>query len=488
MCGRSVMSAAILALAFVQTAVAQGGAPKLTIGDPAPALAADQWLKGEPVDPAKAGSVVLIEFWATWCGPCVDSIPHLTRLQRDYGGQGLRVVGFTAEDPSNTLDTVREFVAKQKDRIGYAIAFQKGESTTQAWLEASGEMGLPTAFLVDRGGRIAWIGHPMELEPDLIDPILAGKHDLQMARRKREISMQATEAAASFNWDRFRELMDQLAKADPEDSTPYMSLFWVNSEFLNDPAQAKTAAAKAIEVSARQPKQLAHIAATLARTEDPHGFNGLAEQAIDRAAAAAPQEPEVLMARFEVLAALGRHDEAAASADRAIQRLKGDGASLGSFAMRLASPGSPGRCNELALQAIDQAIAAQPDETAHLETKFQILWTCRQDQAAARAVGLYFVEKVEDPGTLNDFAWSLLSDEDTAGKFNDLALTAAEKCQRLSGGGSWMFTDTLALAKFENGHADDAVALEKRALELCPAEHPAKADLEASLFRFQGGR
>lgn len=479
---------AILMLAASFASAGPEGSAKLSIGDPAPALKVDQWVKGESVDPAKSGQAVLIEFWATWCGPCIDSIPHLTRLQRDYGSKGLRVVGFTAEDPSNSLDSVRDLVARQKDRLGYAIAFEKGDSTTQAWLEASGEMGLPSAFLVDRTGRLAWIGHPMELDHDVIERVLAGQFDVQIARRKREVNQQAIQAAASFDWDKFKEHMSELSKIDPQDEAPYMALCWVNAEFLNDPAQARSAAEKAIELSASQPRKLARIAGTLARPEDPHGFNALARQAIDRAAAAAPEEPEVLIARFDVLSALGQHDEAAACAEKAVQRLKGNGYELASLAMRLAAPDSPSRCHTVALQAIDQAIAAEPEEAAHLETKFHVLWTCRQDQAAARAVGLYYIDKVTEAPSLNNFSWMLLTEEDTAGKFNDLALASAEKCHQLSGGKNWMFLDTLALAKFENGRIEEAVEFEGKAIELCPPGHPAKADLEAALRRFQGGR
>jgi hypothetical protein len=51
-----------------------------------------------------------------------------------------------------------------------------------------------------------------------------------------------------------------------------------------------------------------------------------------------------------------------------------------------------------------------------------------------------------------------------------------------------MFLDTLALAKFENGRVEEAVEFERKAIELCPSEHPAKADLDAALRRFQGER
>jgi thiol-disulfide isomerase/thioredoxin len=60
-------------------------AQTLNIGDPAPQLVVKEFVKGSPVTQFKPGSVYVVEFWATWCGPCKTSIPHLTELQKKYG-------------------------------------------------------------------------------------------------------------------------------------------------------------------------------------------------------------------------------------------------------------------------------------------------------------------------------------------------------------------------------------------------------------------
>jgi hypothetical protein len=77
-----------------------------------------------------------------------------------------------------------------------------------------------------------------------------------------------------------------------------------------------------------------------------------------------------------------------------------------------------------------------------------------------------------------------LTEEPLKGRFNRLALAAAEKCHRVSGGNNWMFLDTLALARFENGQVAEAIDLEKKALELCP-EEGAKILLAETLERFE---
>ncbi len=98
----------------------------------------------------------------------------------------------------------------------------------------------------------------------------------------------------------------------------------------------------------------------------------------------------------------------------------------------------------------------------------------------------YLVEKAaDDPGLLNGFSWAVLTEEPLVGKFNKLALAAAEKCNQASSGNNWTFLDTLALAKFENGQVTEAINLEKKALELCPDEG-AKVVLQETLHRFEG--
>ncbi len=71
------------------------------------------------------GKVTVVEFWATWCGPCRKTIPSLVELHQAYGGQGLQVVGLTVEDPDKAKDKVSAVV--QELKVGYSVVYAARE-------------------------------------------------------------------------------------------------------------------------------------------------------------------------------------------------------------------------------------------------------------------------------------------------------------------------------------------------------------------------
>ncbi len=93
------------------------------------------------------GSVVMINFWATWCGPCKAEIPDFIDLQDKYGDDGLEIVGISLDKPGKE-NAVRAFV-KAKG-INYDVLFGDG-AVTDAY---GGVRSIPTTFLIDREGQI----------------------------------------------------------------------------------------------------------------------------------------------------------------------------------------------------------------------------------------------------------------------------------------------------------------------------------------------
>ncbi len=154
----------LVSTAAALAAIVAVPAQQLKPGDPAPSLSIATWVKGEAVDAFAEDRIYVVEFWATWCGPCIASIPHLTEVQARYADRGVTVIGVTAEDPSNSLEAVTKLVADRGDAMGYRVAWDDGRKTSVAFMRASGQTTIPCAFLIDPHGKVAWIGHPAMLE------------------------------------------------------------------------------------------------------------------------------------------------------------------------------------------------------------------------------------------------------------------------------------------------------------------------------------
>jgi thiol-disulfide isomerase/thioredoxin len=123
------------------------------IGKPAPAFA---FSGGDKVGPHAAsladlkGNVIVVEFWATWCGPCRSTMPTLTDWQKKYGAKGLRVVGISSEG----MDKVKPFAEKEK--LGYTVAADPDSKVGLAY----GIPAIPTIIVIDQQGvvRFAEVG------------------------------------------------------------------------------------------------------------------------------------------------------------------------------------------------------------------------------------------------------------------------------------------------------------------------------------------
>jgi len=219
----------ILLAAVGWTAVlsaSQAADTTLRVGDSAPALQPGKWIQGEPVREFERDKIYIVEFWATWCGPCRVSIPHLNEIHEKFKDKGLVVVGQDVWE-SNEQE-VPKFVQKMGEKMTYRVALDsKNEEKDKGrmaatWMAAAGQNGIPTAFVVDKKGQVAWIGHPMELTDKLIEDVLAGTFDVKEAAMARELR----EKNQAELQKRFREYRTALSGKD-----------WVAAEKALDEAE-----------------------------------------------------------------------------------------------------------------------------------------------------------------------------------------------------------------------------------------------------------
>ena len=130
-------------------------ADSLKLGDPAPKLQVAKWVQGEPVTQFETGKVYVVEFWATWCGPCKVSIPHLNELSQKFKDKGVVVIGQDCLEEDESL--VAPFVKKMGTNMTYRVALDdksKVENGAMAttWLDAAGQNGIPTRVCGEQTG------------------------------------------------------------------------------------------------------------------------------------------------------------------------------------------------------------------------------------------------------------------------------------------------------------------------------------------------
>jgi len=204
---RPVRLLANLALIAIATASFAEG-PTLKIGNPAPPIKVTKWAKGTPVASFEKGKTYVVEFWATWCPPCRESIPHLTELAKKFAGK-VTFIGVDCseqdQDDSTCFPAVAKFVKDFGDRMEYNVAYDGSAAMmNKNWMDAAGEGGIPTAFVVDATGAIAWIGHPMDGLDEVLGRLMNGTYD-----RKAEIVAKARKVAEE---QRAAQEQDQNAK------------------------------------------------------------------------------------------------------------------------------------------------------------------------------------------------------------------------------------------------------------------------------------
>jgi len=226
----SLLLRALTLLTGVALAVAARTADaKLMVGDPAPKLQVAKWVQGEPVKAFDTNHVYIVEFWATWCGPCRASIPHLNELWQKFKDRGLIAIGQDVWEQNE--DGVAPFVKKMGDQMTYRVALDDKSQETNGfmavnWMRAAEQNGIPTAFVINKQGRIAWIGHPMGLNEQILEDILAGRFDIaafaaeyerqqQVQKQDTELRIKLTKALKNKDWDTAETTIAEMKKSEP---------------------------------------------------------------------------------------------------------------------------------------------------------------------------------------------------------------------------------------------------------------------------------
>ena len=252
-------------------------ATSLKVGVKAPAFQPSGWVQGEPVKSFESDKVYLIEFWATWCGPCRATIPHLNALHRKFQDKGLVVIGqsFSEKDP----DAVAAYVKKMGDQMTYRVTLDTAAGNEpgtmdRTWVKAAGIRSIPAAFLVDKTGTIAWIGHPQNLPEKTIDQVIAGTYKPENAtddreakvkefrerlKRSAELRAKIMDLVEAKEWDKAEVLVNEHARGK-KDSFPYLRFYLARRDFAGAAECAAKIAAESPDTYSTQYTVLRELA------------------------------------------------------------------------------------------------------------------------------------------------------------------------------------------------------------------------------------
>jgi thiol-disulfide isomerase/thioredoxin len=191
---------AVVGFAAAQSACAQSGP---AVGQPAPPISLESWLNaGKDESPSLEslkGKTILLEFWGTWCHPCVLAMPLVQKLHDRYKDRGLRVLAISYEAD----DVLQPFLTKN------AYTMTVGSDPTKKVINAYGIQSWPTSILIDKDGKIAHIGNPYGIESAI-------EKALGLEAGPASLLTDAVGALAAKDKKRVRETLERLIDKEPE--------------------------------------------------------------------------------------------------------------------------------------------------------------------------------------------------------------------------------------------------------------------------------
>lgn len=217
-----------------------------------------QWIQGRAPAAFEPGKVYIFECWATWCGPCVASIPHLNQLHETYRDKGLVIHGMNVWE--DNAANVKTFVKNKGKGMTYPVAFTGGHGSPfdKLWLQPAGVRGIPHAFVVING-KLVQSMHPAQLNEATIEQFL---DDAKKSMPKpppavksiNELIKDYQLAVNMGNAEEILSLIKEIETLDPKfKDLPGMRMDWLVAK------QDWPSAGEAIEVMADSPGGLAFL-------------------------------------------------------------------------------------------------------------------------------------------------------------------------------------------------------------------------------------
>lgn len=232
-----------------------------------------QWATttGQRVDAeALKGYIIIVDFWATWCGPCMAEADHMVKLSKEYGPKGVQIVGVSLDDSAADM-------AKAASRVGFTWPqVCDGGGWKSPVAKAWGVRSIPATFILSPEGEVVWRGHPGNIDKPLADAV--AKYPTVAAQRAQAMETvdQAEKLLADKSFDQAMAKLESLGPAMQTDAAVLakiraaagkLKLAGADQEAYDKAADAHAAAAKLLGKSGAKPAPAAPAPADAATVD-----------------------------------------------------------------------------------------------------------------------------------------------------------------------------------------------------------------------------
>ena len=190
----------------------------LKVGDKAPPISVDKWLKGDSIQTFKKDKIYVVEFGFTTCTPCIAGIPHLSALANKYK-EKVTVISVFVKDPPSRVEKLMDKIG---NRMEYSVAIDDKYGTMDStWVVAAGQNGYPTVFVIGEDGRFLWIGSNVKSLDGYIGNLINGEGDKPAAKEsaltEEEVLHRIILNQNEGNYSIALKTVDSLIMAHPND-------------------------------------------------------------------------------------------------------------------------------------------------------------------------------------------------------------------------------------------------------------------------------
>jgi thiol-disulfide isomerase/thioredoxin len=174
----------------------------IKVGHPAPPITVTDWIANVPVDINLANKFIVLEFWATWCSPCIEAVPHMNSLQAKFNRPDLYFVSITDE----SRQKVERFL-KRVELKSIVVSDQNNKTQALFGDGVKGVVQLPLTVLINDKGDVSWMGLPFDLTESMIADFLSGKKVESGISSAVNVTLHTVESTAINNQDESIELL-----------------------------------------------------------------------------------------------------------------------------------------------------------------------------------------------------------------------------------------------------------------------------------------